>query len=57
MPLSNGSVISSGVLEERIVYAYVVTRWAILLSIDGTEGFFYDTNFQILVDDNKCWHN
>ena len=57
MPLSNGSVISSGVLEERIVYAFVVTRWAILLSIDGTEGFFYDTNFQTLVDDNKCWHN
>jgi hypothetical protein len=29
------------------------------LSIVHTEGLmsFYETNFLILVDDDKCWHN
>lgn len=58
-PLSNGCVISSGVLEKCIVFAYTVTRRGVRALDRSYRGIdaFYDTNFQILVDDNECWHN
>jgi hypothetical protein len=68
--VNNNNIVSDKNLKHLIINSNLVQYTSsmiksskferiISLSIVYTEGlmFFHETNFQILVDDNKCWHN